>query len=222
MTERELRVFDDLDGLVATAVDLFVEEKPRSIALSGGSTPKPVYERLAYLNYPWADVDVFFGDERCVPPDHPDSNFGMANEALLSKVSARVHTMYNCEAEAYEADLRAVFGDVAVPSIDLNFLGIGDDGHTASLFPGNPALDVTDRWVAYVPEPGMPPPHPRLTLTFPVHDASKLAVFLVSGEKKRERVRQLMDDADIPAARVHAQRIVVLADRAAAGWGRGS
>ncbi len=217
MTERDLRVSEDLDALVRAAVELFVAERPRTIALSGGSTPKPVYERLAGLDYPWGEVDVFFGDERCVPPDHPDSNFRMASEALLSKVPARVHSMYDCDADAYEAELRAVFGDVTVPSIDLNFLGIGDDGHTASLFPGKPALDVTHRWVTYVPEPGMPPPHPRLTLTFPVHDASKLAVFLVSGEGKRERVRQLMEDGDIPAARIHARRVIVLADRAAAG-----
>jgi 6-phosphogluconolactonase len=219
MTDRDLRVFDDLEALVNAAVELFAEERPRTIALSGGSTPKPVYERLATLDYPWSDVDVFFGDERCVPPDDPDSNFRMANEALLSKVAARVYPMNDCDADAYEADLRAVFGpDVEVPSIDLNFLGIGDDGHTASLFPGKPALDVTDRWVVDVPEPGMPPPHPRLTLTFPVHNASKLAVFLVSGEKKRERIRQLMaDDESIPSARIHARRVVVLADRAAAG-----
>ncbi|MFL5798879.1 MAG: 6-phosphogluconolactonase [Actinomycetota bacterium] len=217
MTERELRVSDDLDALVEAAVDLFLAEGPRTIALSGGSTPRPVYDRLATVDYPWGQVEAFFGDERCVPPDHPDSNFRMANEALLSKVPARVHAMYDCDADAYEAELRAVFGDVAVPSIDLDLLGIGDDGHTASLFPGKPALDVDDRWVTYVPEPGMPPPHPRLTLTFPVHDASKLAVFLVSGEGKRERVRQLMGDGDIPAARVHARRVIVLADRAAAG-----
>jgi 6-phosphogluconolactonase len=216
MTERDLRVFDDLDGLVAGAVELFVDERPRTIALSGGSTPRPVYERLAIVDYPWSDVDVFFGDERCVPPDDPDSNFCMANEALLSKVAARVHPMTDCDADGYEAELRSVFGDVDAPSIDLNLLGIGDDGHTASLFPGKPALEVTDRWVTYVPEPGMPPPHPRLTLTLPVHDASKLAVFLVSGESKRERVRQLMAGEDIPAARVHARRVVVLADRAAA------
>ena len=218
MTERDLRVSDDLDGLVAAAVDLFLAERPRTIALSGGSTPRPVYERLAAVEYPWSEVDVFFGDERCVPPDHPDSNFRMANEALLSKVVARVHPMHDCAADAYERELRDVFGDVEVPSIDLNLLGIGDDGHTASLFPGKPALDVTDRWVVDVPEPGMPPPHPRLTLTFPVHDASKLAVFLVSGEKKRERVRQLMEgDEAIPAARIAAPRVIVLADRAAAG-----
>ena len=217
MTERDLRVFDDLDGLVAGAVDLFLEVAPRTIAVSGGSTPKPVYERLATIDYPWADVEVFFGDDRCVPPEHPDSNFRMVNEALLSKVAARVHPMYDCDADGYEQTMRAVFGDVDVPSLDLDILGIGDDGHTASLFPGKPALDVTDRWVTYVPEPGMPPPHPRLTMTFPVHDASRLAVFLVSGEGKRERLRQVMEGDDIPAARIAAERILVLADRAAAG-----
>jgi len=218
MTDCDLRVFDDLDALVAGAVDLFLAEHPLTIALSGGSTPKPVYERLAAVDYPWSEVDVFFGDDRCVPPDNPESNFRMANEALLSKVAARVHPMYDCDADAYEADLKTVFGDVDLPSIDLNFLGIGDDGHTASLFPGKPALDVTDRWVVYVPEPGMPPPLPRLTLTLPVHNASKLAVFLVSGEKKRERLRQVMEgDESIPSARIHAARVIVLADRAAAG-----
>ena len=217
MIDRELRVFDDLDGLVAGAVDLFVAEQPLTIALSGGSTPKPVYERLATIDYPWSDLHAFFGDERCVPPDHPDSNFRMANEALLSKVPARAHPMSGCDADAYERELRSVFGDVDIPSIDLDLLGIGDDGHTASLFPGKPALEVTDRWVTYVPEPGMPPPHPRLTLTFPVHDASKLAVFLVSGEGKRASLRQLMAGRDIPAARIAASRVIVLADRAAAG-----
>ncbi len=218
MTDRDLRIYEDLDALVQGAVDLFLAERPRTIALSGGSTPKPVYERLARVDYPWSEVDVFFGDDRCVPPDDPESNFRMANEALLSKVAARVHPMYDCDADAYEADLKTVFGDVDLPSIDLNFLGIGDDGHTASLFPGKPALDVTDRWVVYVPEPGMPPPLPRLTLTFPVHNASKLAVFLVGGEKKRERLRQLMEgDESIPSARIHAARVIVLADRSAAG-----
>ena len=217
MIDRDLRVFDDLEGLVAGAVAAFLDAAPRTVALSGGNTPKPVYERLATVGYDWADVDVFFGDERCVPPDHPDSNFKMANEALLSKVPARVHPMYDCDADGYTAELRAVFGDVDVPSLDLDILGIGDDGHTASLFPGKPALEVTDRWVVNVPEPGMPPPHPRLTMTFPVHNASRLAVFLVSGEGKRERLRQLMEGDDIPAARIAAERIVVLADRAAAG-----
>src|SRR3954453_13249422 len=217
MTDRDLRGFEALEGPVAAAVDLFVAERPRAIALSGGSPPKPVYEHLATIDYPWSDVDVFFGDERCVPPDHPDSNFRMANEALLSKIETRVHPMDDCDAHAYERTMRDVFGDVDWPRLDLDVLGIGDDGHTASLFPGKPALDVTDRWVVYVPEPGMPPPHPRLTMTFPVHDASRLALFLVSGEGKRERLRQLMAGDDIPAARIAAERVIVLADRAAAG-----
>ncbi len=221
MSDRQLRVFEDLDALVAAAVDLFLAEAPRMIALSGGSTPRPVYERLATVEYPWAEVDAFFGDERCVPPDHPDSNFRMANEALLSRVPAHAHPMSDCDADAYEREMREVFGDVEWPSLDLDLLGIGDDGHTASLFPGKPALDVADRWVVYVPEPGMPPERPRLTMTFPVHDASKLALFLVSGEGKRERLRQLMAGEDIPAARIRARRVIVLADRAAAGHREG-
>jgi len=208
----ELRVEANLTD---AAVEVFLEAAPRTVALSGGSTPKSVYARLAEVDYPWQDVDVFFGDERCVPPDHPDSNFHMANEALLSKVAARVHPMYDCDAEAYAKELGDVFGE-GLPRFDFMFLGMGPDGHTASLFPGKPALDVTDRQVVYVPEPGLPPPHPRLTLTFPVLDNAKLAVFLVAGEDKRERVQQLLQGGDIPAARVKAERVLVLADPAAA------
>src|SRR5207249_9347183 len=122
------------------------ETGPRTIALSGGSTPKAVYERLAETEYPWTEVDAFFGDERCVPADHPDSNFKMANEALLSKVDARVHPMVGCDAAAYTRELEAVFA-AGVPAFDLAFMGLGEDGHTASLFPGKPALEVADRWV---------------------------------------------------------------------------
>jgi 6-phosphogluconolactonase len=210
---RELQVTDDLVG---DAVRLFEEISPRTIALSGGSTPKPVYERLAETPYPWHEVDVFFGDERCVPPDHPDSNYGMAHEALLSKVQARVHSMIGCDADAYTRELETVFG-AGAPRFDLLLLGIGDDGHTCSLFPGRPELDVTDRWVVYVPHPGMPPMHPRLTLTFPVLDAAHVALFLVQGEKKRDPLRKLLEgDESIPAARVHSERVIVLADPKAA------
>ena len=216
MTERELRVADDVDGVVDAAVGILLAERPRTIALSGGSTPKDVYERLAVTDYAWSEVEAFFGDERCVPLDHPDSNYRMANEALLSKVPARAHPMVDCDADAYEEELRAVFGDRG-PAFDLAFMGLGEDGHTASLFPGNPALEVRDRWAVHVPEPGMPPPHPRLTLTLPVFDAARLSLFLVSGEAKRIPLRHLMNGDDIPAARVHSDRVVVLADRAAAG-----
>jgi 6-phosphogluconolactonase len=161
---------------------------------------------------------VFFGDERCVPADHPDSNFKMANEAVLSKVEARVHSMVGCDANAYIRELGAVFGPNEVPQFDFLFMGLGEDGHTASLFPGKPALEVTDRWVVNVPEPGMPPPHPRITLTLPVFDAARLALFLVSGASKRDALRKLMAGAEsIPAAGVHSERVIVLADPAAAG-----
>ena len=210
---RELRVTDDLVG---DAVAIFLQANPRTIALSGGSTPKRVYERLAEAPYPWAEVEVFFGDERCVPADHEDSNFKMANDALLSNVPARVHSMVGCDVGTYTRELHDVFGD-GVPRFDLLFMGIGDDGHTASLFPGRPELDVTDEPVVSVPKPGMPPEHPRMTLTFPVFDAARVALFLVEGEKKRKPLRKLMDgDESIPAARVHSERVIVVADRQAA------
>jgi 6-phosphogluconolactonase len=208
----ELRVVDDLPG---AAVEQFLEASPRTVALTGGSTPEPVYERLAEISYPWEEVEVFFGDERCVPSDHPDSNYGMAKRALLDHVNARVHPMYECDPEAYERELRGVFGE-GIPRFDLIHLGMGPDGHVASLFPGKPALDVEDKLVVYVPEPGLPPPHPRMTLTLPVLRAAKIVTFLVSGEDKRERVRQILDGEDIPAAKVTAERVIILADPAAA------
>jgi 6-phosphogluconolactonase len=208
----ELRVVDDIAG---AAVEIFLAEEPRTIALSGGSTPAPVHERLSQATYPWEEVEVFFGDERCVPPDHPDSNYAMARRTLLEHVKTNVHPMYECDADGYERELVSVFSE-GIPRFDLIFLGLGSDGHTASLFPGKPALDVTDRIVTYVPEPGLPPPHSRLTVTFPVLNNAKLVLFLVSGEDKRPRVQQMLEGADIPAARVQAERTIILADRPAA------
>jgi len=205
--ERELLVVDDL---AAAAVGLFLAVEPASVALAGGSTPRSFYEALAKVDYPWKRLEVFFGDERCVPPDHPDSNFGMAREALLSRVPARVHPMTACDAAAHEAELGSVLG--SPPALDLVFLGLGADGHTASLFPGDPALEERSRWVARVERPD----HARLTLTLPVLSAARVACFLVSGREKRDRVRDLLDGADIPAARVAAGRVLILADREAA------
>lgn len=207
---RELRVEPDL---AAAGVELFRAVRPRTVALAGGSTPRRLYEALATMEYPWRSVEIFFGDERCVPPDHEDSNYRMAHEVLLSRVPARVHRMpETCDPSAYEAELATVFGE-ELPSFDLVFLGLGEDGHTASLFPGDPALEERERLVARVERPD----HPRLTLTLPVLSAARVAAFLVSGEAKRERLRDLMGDADIPAARVEADRVVVLADPAAGG-----
>jgi 6-phosphogluconolactonase len=214
---RELRIVEDIPE---AAVEVFLEASPRTIALSGGATPQVTHERLARLDYPWEEVDVFFGDERCVPPDHPDSNYGMAQESLLSKVPVRVHPMTRstsrsadliCDPDAYERELQSVFGP-EMPRFDLIFLGIGDDGHTASLFPGDAALRVTDRWVTLVERPD----HRRMTLTVPVLNAASIALFLVSGAGKREALRRLMEGADIPAARVQARRVIVIADPEAA------
>ena len=205
----ELIVAEDL---AAEGVVLFLEVGPRTVSLAGGSTPRLLYERLAGTPYPWDDVDVFFGDERCVPADDPDSDFKMADDALLSKIPARVHPMVGCDPDGYERELRGVFGDDP-PRFDLMLLGVGTDGHTASLFPGDPALDVTDRWVVLVEHPD----HRRMTLTLPVLSASKVVVFLVAGPEKREVLAKMLAGADIPAARVRAERTVILADRAAVG-----
>jgi 6-phosphogluconolactonase len=207
---RELLVVPDIAD---AATDIFLRERPRTVVLAGGRTPGAFYARLAEEEYDWSTVDVFFSDERCVPPDHPDSNFRMADETLLSRVSARVHRMRGetCDAAGYETELRAVFGN-GLPSFDLVFLGMGTDGHTASLFPRHPAVDETHRPVVEVARPD----HQRLTLTLPVLSASKLAVFLVSGAEKRDALRQVLAGEDLPAARVAARRVVIIADAGAA------
>ena len=208
---RELVVAADVAG---AALERFVSIRPRTIALAGGGTPRALYERLAGIDYPWGDAEVFFGDERCVPPTHPDSNYRMANEALLSKIDGRVHAMPGgaCDAAAYEREIESVLGP-GLPRFDLVLLGLGEDGHTASLFPGDPALDVVDRNVLRVERPD----HARLTLTLPVLSAAKVALFLVSGASKRAALASLMAGEDIPAARVRADEVVVVADRDAAG-----
>jgi len=206
---RELVVTDDMAG---EAVRLFREVAPRALVLAGGETPRATYQLLAQETYRWDEVDAFFGDERCVPPDHPDSNYRMANETLLSFVPARVHRMRgeSCDAESYGRELRDIFG--GLPRFDFVVLGLGADGHTASLFPGDPALDEKERWVVRVRRPD----HERMTLTLPVLSAARLAVFLVAGAGKCDALRRMMAGEDIPANRVAAERVVVLADAAAA------
>ena len=206
---RELIVAADV---AVAAAEQFLALQPRTLALAGGSTPRRLYQRLALCEYPWSETEIFFGDERCVPPDHLDSNYRMAREALLSLVSARVHRMpgETCDAAAYEADLSRVFGP-SLPVFDLVFLGLGEDGHTASLFPGDNALEVTKERVASVQHPD----HARLTLTLPVLSAARVALFLVSGQSKREALQRLLAGDDIPATRVRAKRVLIIADEAA-------
>jgi len=207
----ELRVVADV---AEEAAKHFLELQPRSVALAGGNTPRALYERLRGCDYAWSGVDVFFGDERCVPRTHADSNFRMASEALLAHVQARVHPMDGvaCDPAREEAELAAVFGP-GLPRFDLVLLGLGADGHTASLFPGDPALEAGERYVVKVERDA----HARLSLTLPVLSAAKAAIFLVTGETKRDALAQLLRGGDIPAARIACERIVVIADHAAAG-----
>jgi 6-phosphogluconolactonase len=207
----ELVVTEDVAG---AAVDRFLRASPRVLALAGGRTPRGFYEGLARIEYSWDEVDVLFTDERCVPPDHPDSNFRMAEDALLSHLSPgpRVHRMPGeaCDADAHEVGLRTAWGG---PGLDLAVLGLGTDGHTASLFPGDPALGERIRWVARVEGPD----HPRLTLTLPALSSARVAMFLVAGEEKRDALRRLLAGDDIPAAGVRSREVLVIADPAAAG-----
>jgi 6-phosphogluconolactonase len=205
----ELLVTDDVVGV---AMGEFLKAAPRVLALGGGATPRPLYERLSAIDYPWSEVDVLFTDERCVPPDHPDSNVGMVDRALLSRLDSppRVHRMpgETCDADAHEVELRRAFGALR---LDLAVLGLGADGHTASLFPGETVLKERVRWVARVTRPD----HARITLTLPVLSSARLVLFLVTGEEKRGAVARLLAGEDIPAAGVSADRVLVVADPAA-------
>jgi 6-phosphogluconolactonase len=210
---REVVVVEDM---AEEALRIFLAAEPRTIVLSGGSTPEAFYHRLARLDYTWDEVEFFFGDERCVSREDERSNLRMAHQALLSKVAARTYPMDGggCDAQAYEEALRGRFGEAL--RFDLAIYGLGPDGHTASLFPGRPEVDVTDRWVVQVPEAALQPFVPRISLTVPALSAVKLGVFLVAGADKREALARLDAGEDIPAARLTPERLMILADREAA------
>jgi 6-phosphogluconolactonase len=202
------------------------------IALSGGSTPEPMYDALAGLEFrnrvPWDRSEYFWSDERCVPPWHPESNYGLAERALLSKAPIpreRIHRMRGevepeRAAAEYETELRRVFrvAAPAFPRFDLLLLGLGEDGHTASLFAGSPALDETTRLAStnYVKRLN----EYRLTLTLPVINAARNVVFLVSGSKKAAALRQVMrgGGTPVPAERVQPNngKLIWFVDEAAA------
>lgn len=210
----EIRVVDDV---AAAFADLVAREAPASIALSGGGTARDCYERLRNASVAWDSVDVWFGDERFVPVDDPDSNEGMARRALLDHVSARsIHSMrgsadtIDAAAAAYDALVRD-HGPVA-----LVHLGLGPDGHTASLFPGSPALHEEERLV--VSNPGdATHPHDRLTFTYPALAESGLVVFTVAGADKRDALSRIHAGDDLPAAHVSASRVIWLVDPPARG-----
>jgi 6-phosphogluconolactonase len=214
---------------VARAEEAITERGRFTVALAGGSTPERTYRMLAqdYADrLDWSKVHVFFGDERTVSPEDENSNFRMVRETLLSHIRVgSVHRM-RCEllpteaAADYERQLREYFGTDGVPAFDLIQLGLGEDGHTASLFPETSALDISDRLV--VVNPVLKLETSRLTLTIPVINAGGVIAFLVAGEDKAEALKEVLEgDADpraYPAKFVRPENgdLIWMVDRAAA------
>lgn len=233
MTQPLLEVLADADTLARRAADLMAaaavaKDGPFAVALSGGSTPKRLYQLLSGMSFPWARTHWFWGDERFVSADDPASNYRMTREALFSHVPVpadQIHpvpTMGLTPDEAaaqYEATLKAFHGARHLapdrPLFDIVLLGLGTDGHTASLFPGKPMLDERRRWVGATDDPQGAP---RITLTYPALESSHETIFLVAGLDKRDRLREVLAaDGRLPAARLQPQGTLrFLADRAAA------
>lgn len=186
------------DALGSAAEDGADAGRPVSLALAGGSTPGPVYERLAEADVPWDRFEVFFGDERCVPPDDPASNYGMARRTLLDRVAVaeeRIHRMA-CEADAPER-AAARYALELPDALDVLVLGVGTDGHTASLFPASPALAEPTRRV--VPARAPDPPHRRLTVTPPVLQSARRTFVLAAGPAKATAVRRALEEPYDPS-----------------------
>ena len=223
-------------GIFIARVQGALREKENcTVVLAGGATPRGLYSLLAEerdfrAGVPWEKVHFFFGDERHVPPDHPESNFRMVNEVLLSKVDVpadHVHRIRGEEADAskaageYEEVLRSFFRSKPgeIPELDFILLGMGADGHTASLFPGTEALKERKRLVAanWVPRLNAY----RLTMTLPLLNSARCILFLVTGEEKAETLRKVLEekpDEALPAAFIRPKRgrCLWLVDRSAA------
>ena len=236
----DTEVLADGEALARRAASFLVERagddpsRSFTVALSGGSTPKRLYEILAADHrdsFPWTRTHLFFGDERVVPHDHADSNYRMAREALLDHVpipAANVRPMPTDgdpaeAAQRYQRELMAHYRseslDSTRPLFDVVLLGLGDNGHTASLFPGTPVLENLLDWVA--PCVPLDAPNTRLTLTYPAIACSRHVVFLIGGAGKRAALGRVRDgDRSQPASRiVSAGRVTWLLDRAVAGDG---
>ncbi len=191
----------------AERISAAVEARGRCyLALAGGETPKGGYERLAQPPYqgdlPWRAVYVYWSDERQVPLDDPASNFAMAKTALLDHVPVRSDQIFALAGDPTSALRRVPAYDRGIPRFDIIHLGLGEDGHTASLFPGSPALQEKQALVAAVHDAPKPPPD-RLTFTLPVINAARAILFLVQGAGKREALaRVLRRDPSAPASHV--------------------
>lgn len=236
-----LRVYEDIAALARAGADYLCDLAAGNagrtiVALSGGNTPKPLYAHLAEepirSRLPWDRVHWILGDERFVPPSDPASNFGMARSAFLAHVPVPPGNVHPVEtegvtldvaAERYEAMLKGLYGASALepdrPLLSLTLLGLGDDGHTASLLPGQPVLEERKRWVAPVPKGRE---EERITLTYPALDSSAVVAFLVAGEAKRGTLDKVLSgDTAFPASHIRpVGEVIWFADRAAAGrWG---
>jgi 6-phosphogluconolactonase len=233
----ENRTFENAEMLAHNVAEWLcnlaqASDRAFAVGLSGGSTPRRLYETLAAPDiasrFPWTRAHWFWGDERFVPHDHPDSNYRMARDAFLSRVpvpDSNIHAVPteglspDQAATAYEMTLRRFYGadELAAdrPLFDVTLLGIGEDGHTASLFPGQPALQERRRWTVAVVGAKA---EPRITLTYPALDSSRDLAFVVTGREKRGAVaRAQRGDRAIPAAAVRpVGRLHWFMDRAAA------
>ena len=206
-----------VENVAVAFAALIAERNPSSIALSGGSTARQCYEAAAELEYDWSETTFWFGDERFVSVNDPDSNEGMARATWLDRIPGRsIESMTGAgptpalAAAHYDAQLRAAGG------VDLMHLGLGPDGHTASLFPGSATVDVDDRWVVEAGDELHP--HPRLTVTYPAIAASQLVVVTVAGAEKRDALARVRaGDRSAPAARIEANEVIWLVDDEATG-----
>ena len=198
------------------------------LALAGGSTPKRCHELLAEHEVDWSRVHIWESDERCVPPDDDESNFKMMRTSLLDRVAIpdeNVHRIMGERgaeeaADAYEGELRAAVSErtqAGVPVLDVCMCGMGEDGHTMSMFPGNPALSVKDRLVVGVHDAPKPPPD-RVSFTFETAHAARRTILLVAGASKADALRAVVEGADphVPASLLRFGRLEVIADDAAA------
>lgn len=233
-------VLPDPKAVAIATADRFVSAARRAIdthgafrvALSGGETPKQVYSLLLEParrdRVDWSRVEFFWGDERAVPPDHPDSNFGAAYQGLIAQLpDVRPDHVHRMPAEApdidaaalsHESELRLAFGarGSEPPAFDLIWLGMGPDGHAASLFPGSLALEEDERWVVGNWVPSLETW--RMTLTYPVLNAARTVIFVVTGADKADALRAIRaGDSGLPAEGVAARRVEWIVDAAAAG-----
>ncbi len=232
-----MTVFDDpdtlADGVASWLLDQAKGKQRFTVCLSGGSTPKRLFERIVapdYLSrFPWSRTHWFWGDERFVPANHPDSNFHMTKLAMLDKApipDGNVHRIVteiedpDRAAAAYDRQLKTIYGsntlDPDKPLFDVVFLGLGPDGHTASLIPGEPVLDERQKWVAAVSHGR---PEVRITLTYPPLESARAIAFLVAGKDKTAMLAHVRSGAeDVPAGRLRsAAASHWFVDRAAAG-----